>query len=753
MSRHPQLSDWHLAGIFAVYPRVSSLAQLRDSVGSLLNQRKQVELLKQMGVPESQIRVYDADLGRSGMSVKGRRDWQALLEDITAGEVRGVAMAEVARLGRNDLELVKFFMLCESKNVLLLENGIPRNLREVGDWTLTRIQAVLAEQENRQRAQRSMAGRRAKTEAGFATWQLPPGLDRGPNGEAVKTANPVVRGVTERVLREGLQDNSVGRICRGLQDDGVKLWARGPRGTLREVEPTHDGVLRILKNPIYAGLLRLWRRRSERDLDGSTRIRRTTPEEQQWFEGKHVEGYITPEEHWRLQDLLARRDLRAGAPLRQGTALCARLVYCPRCKRRLHVAYAHTPGRRSHPPCHGYSCGNARVRRKPCLWVSGRVLDRIVEEIVLSQLRCPAPAALRRGIEEENERRQAGHRLLLAEVGRAEAEVAQAEARLEESRGRGKNPAVIELFENKLEQALQRAKEAKRRAAAAPPPALVDASAAFVGEVVAVFREFPRLWGSGRLGPRERRAVIRGVVRRIDVLKKGEIIRMRVVLHSGKLLGRAWLPPRGRRQLIERLFAKGRSRKEIAAELNRRGVFNKFGQPFDARDVSQVLRFCSGGSGGALSGRDQAAQEALRELWLAGHPQAEIAARISAQGFRTRRGTPWTAKTVLRWGKRLGLPVRWRIQPETVRGPLTELVEAGWDDAAIAEEFNARGLGSFRGTPWIPSRVKRVRLKLGIRCLPGPPPRGMGRRRAQAPRSGPGQGRAGGAMGEVAAAT
>ena len=40
---------------------------------------------------------------------------------------------------------------------------------------------------------------------------------------------------------------------------------------------------------------------------------------------------------------------------------------------------------------------------------------------------------------------------------------------------------MIDLYEDKLQEALERAKEARRQAAAAPAPTLVDASAAFVG--------------------------------------------------------------------------------------------------------------------------------------------------------------------------------------------------------------------------------------------------------------------------------
>ncbi len=709
-----------------MYVRQSSMQQVRESKGSAIFQTSQVELLKALGFPESRIRVIDEDQGESGTSTTRRTGWQKVVEGITGGVIRVVAVSEISRLGRDALELVKFLWLCEWKRVLILENGIPRDLREIGDWTLVQIQAVLAEQENRRKSQRSQTGRTAKALTGIPTFRLPGGFDRAPDGSAIKTANPAVREILERVWREALQGWSAGRIVRGLRKDGLRLPAKDPKGGLVWVPSTCSAIFRILHNPLYGGFVVLWRRHTERGPEGK-RLRRTTRQEQRWLPGK-VEAYVSGEEFERVQALLAARRWFNAVPLGEGAALVAGLVYCGRHGRRFQVAYTSVMKEPSgHRQRHAYYfCRGSLPNRDPgpsCMRITGWMLDRAVEEIVLSELRCPSRTKLRRAIKEENARRQATGRLLLAEVQRAQAEVAEARAHLEESRQRGRNPNVTQMYEDELEKAICLAREAERRKATTPTPTLIDESPAFLSKMAAVFAEFPQLWHSGRLGPRERKAVVRLVVRRIDIPEKGEAIRAQVTLHTGAVLERVLFRPLGRRRLIETLDAEGFDPEEIAAELRRRGILNNHGRPFTEAAVRSVLQL-QGGPYVDHTRRRAASREALRALWNAGLLPTEIAERMNAQGFQTGGGKPWTPRAVLFVAHRLGLLPRRQIHREALRIPLTELVAAGGTDQSIAEELVARGLPTYSRVPWTASGVQKVRHALGIRRDPGPRPLG-----------------------------
>lgn len=715
LPRPPQLSDWHMGGKVVIYIRQSSPDQVRHNVGSGMAQRAQAELLKAWGFQESKIELIDEDTGRTGTTARGRTGWQAVLAGITSDEVRVVVMIETARLGRDNVELAKFLALCEWKGVLLIDNGVPRDLRDIGDWTTMSIEAVLAEQENRRRSQRIRSALLAKAKAGIWPRQLPCGFDRGPSGEAIKTTEPGVRETLERIWREALQGKSSRRMAADLLKEGLKVPARGPRLTTRWVEPYRNRVLRILKNPIYAGQLVIWSRRTERTPEGPVQ-RRTPPGERECLEGK-IESYVTPEEFRRVQALLASRNSRSGATVGRGTALCAQLIWCPSCERPIYVGYDAQRGhRRSN--LHYYLCqGPEAIHdvRASCVRVSGPMLDREVETILLEALKCPSPAALQRAIKEENARRQQSSRMLEQEVRKADAEVAEARASWEESRKRGKNPTVTALYEDELEVKLQQQREATRRLASAPAVPLLDPSPTFVGAVASVFTQFPSLWRSGRLSPEERKAIVRRVVQKIAVFRETQSTRVDVTLHSGTVLERHLYGPRDRRGAMEALAAQGHNAQEIAAELNRRHIFNMYGRPFDAKHLKRVLAYRKGPRARDRRFEEKAALDLLRTLWQDGLPQSEIAERMNAQGLHTGEGRAWTVWAVLYWAKRLRLARRCQIVREALRGPLTELIEAGWDDRAIAEGFNARGLVTYSRRRWSVNRVQKLRRILGIR--------------------------------------
>lgn len=708
----PQVTEWHREGQVIIFVRQSNPYQVRNNTGSGMAQLAQAQLLQAWGFRESQIVVLDDDTGRSGTTIQGRTGWATMITGIVSDQVRVVVMTEVSRLGRTNPELAKFLALCEWKNVLLIDNGVPRDVRQVGDWTTVAISAVLAEQENRQRTKRIRDAIEAKLQAGIWPRQLPPGFDRGPNGKAIKTADPMVRQIVERVWREALQGKAATRIARDLRAEGLNLPVRGPRHTHRWVKPTAHGVRLILRNHLYAGQFLLWKHRRERTPEGPV-SRRTRPAEQRILAGKEVEAYVTPDEFQCVQGLLASRNLRTGATVGLGKALCAQLLRCQACQRPLYVRYyCRGPYMYHHYQCSGPQSSDDLAGR--CMWVNGGLLDREVEEIVLAELQCPSPATLRRAIQAENARRQASARLLTAEVRQAEAEVAEARARLEDSRQRGKNPRVTELYEDELNAKLERLQQAKERLAAAPPVPFLDTSAAFVGKVASVFAQFPRLWRSGRLSHEERKDVVRKVVERIDVPERVDPMRLLVVLRSGKVVERYLFSDQSRRQLVETLAAEGHDAEEIVTELSRRRILNRCGRPFKASDIKRLLGSHRPRRAHTWSATKKTALDLLQALWGTMLPQGAIAEQLNTQGLRTDAGNVWTAFVVLRWAKRLNLPRRCQMVRDTLRGPLMELVEAGWNDAAIAEELTARGVASYHKKPWTALRVRQTRRQLGI---------------------------------------
>ncbi len=711
-----QITQWHLDGEAWVYVRQSSLAQLREQIGSTFNQEEVVDLLKAWGF--AVVRLITADQGLSGTSTRKRLGWQAMIEGMKSEVVRFVAGSEIPRLGRSLRELLDLIAVAKAKGVLLLENGIVRDVRQEGDWVTTVILAALAEQENMTRTRRTQTSRLAKARRGFLTTKVPPGLVRTEGGFVVKTDDPEDRSLFERIWREALQSRAAWSIAKGLREDGLQIpvMGTGPnRGKLVRRPATFERVHRILRNPIYASQVVIWRT-VKADGDSGKTQRRTHRGEQQWVPGQ-IDGYVTLPEFERVQALLAARRSPSHIPPRGGRALCQGLILCETCHRHLSVSY-----RRTNLGGHSYVCYTSKTRGQEgethCTTVCGVNLDERIEKLVLTILSCPSREALCQTIQEENERRSGQRNLLIGKVERSRRIAAEVERALDEARAL-KRPAVIEHYHDKFQAALSDLHDAERALNAAPPVNFIEVSESVVTEMIVAFRKLPEFWRSGLIDIRERKLIIRQVIREIHAYSGIGTKLIEVHLHSGDTVQLEVHGRKERHTLVEQLAAEGKSLADIARELNARGMVTVCGRPYRVASVISLLR--KSPQLQILRDEKRRYRELVRgefrKLWEAALPREEIAEQMNARGFLTEGGNAFTPRRVYGMGHRLGLKSRRTICSASLEQAVTELFRAGLSDEAIAAELNAQGIKGSLVRTWNRRSVRDLRRsrRLGLR--------------------------------------
>jgi len=368
------------SGRAIVYCRQSTDEQVRRNTGSADVQRGQKVHLLALGYTEDQIDVLDGDLGKSGTSTENRADYQAMVAGITAGVVTAIAVSELSRLGRDFLELTRFLALCEVRDVLIVENGNVRNLRDGSDWLMTTLEAMFARKENRDRVRRCQTARLTKMKQGISTSRLPAPFDRGPNGEVLQSSDDRVREITKRLWREILEGLSVRKIVLRHRAEGCKWPVREAGGKIRWVTPTRRRLRRMLENPLFAGIIAIGRHRTEWDPERGKHVRVIPREEQEWIEAPpaQVQRYVTPKDFERVQALIAARINPPGAVPKSGAALCAAcLLECAQCGRSLYVSYYSTLDP-AHPR-HGYRGPRrttGRSGRRAAAWPARRWTGR-----------------------------------------------------------------------------------------------------------------------------------------------------------------------------------------------------------------------------------------------------------------------------------------------------------------------------------------------------------------------------------------
>ena len=253
MSDHGQgrIPESYRRRIGVAYLRQSSLAQLRDHTGSTALQRDLAEVLKDLGF--QQIEVVDGDLGVSGAVPGARSGFNSLVDHMKTGNVGLVAVTDISRLARNYQDLATFATAAQKYDVLFWHSGQIVIFRDPTNELLSLIMGLFGVQQNKSRVHMSCAARRKKAEDGRAVSQPPSGYVAAPGGAWLMDDEPRARDALRLVfdkiweLRSGLQ------VAGWLLAHGIKLPGGPSRARRRWIDATPSGVVRILRNPTYAG--------------------------------------------------------------------------------------------------------------------------------------------------------------------------------------------------------------------------------------------------------------------------------------------------------------------------------------------------------------------------------------------------------------------------------------------------------------------------------------------------------------------
>jgi excisionase family DNA binding protein len=457
----------HLGRDAYVYVRQSTLAQLREHTESLLRQYELRERAVALGWDPHQVRVIDADLGRSGADATTRQGFKDLVADVGLGRVGIVFGIEVSRLARNNSDWYRLLDLCAVTDTLIADTDGVYHPADFNDRLVLGLKGTMSEAELHLIRSRLTAGLRHKAARGELRQFLPVGFDYDENGAVVITPDEAVVEAIATVFRRFAELGTGRQVLLSLRGDGLLLPRRPTRtGRVHWAAATYPAVHDFLTNPIYAGAFVFGRTRTEKRLDPSgTVVARTIllPREE-WtvLIPDHHPGFIdwaTYEantarlrENWR-----APRGFGGGAP-REGAALLQGRLRCGKCSRMMQTGYSGTKGN-----CPRYLCGRAKQLyggEKGCQSLGGRRLENRVLEEVFAVLEPAALAATAQALTDAERSHAATVRTfeLTAERARYEAD----RARRQYDAVEPENRLVARTLEHALEAKLAAQRQAER---------------------------------------------------------------------------------------------------------------------------------------------------------------------------------------------------------------------------------------------------------------------------------------------------
>ena len=330
-----------------VYVRQSTPWQVKENRESTERQYHLRERALQLGWPASHVEVIDEDQGRTGTFATHRSGFQRLVAEVGLGKVGIVLMLEASRLARNNSDWYRLIEICGLTRTLIGDEQAVYSPREPNDRLLLGVKGTLSEAELFTLRTRLYEGRWNKARKGKLKFLLPTGYVRGADGNWELDPDAQVRErlahLFDSFRRHGVARRVVHDLKQQALDLPTRVATREGYGSLIWKTPSLSAVIRILRNPAYAGVYVFgrWEYSGDRRSAKTGKVLPHQVPVAQWpvkIDAHHA-GYLSWEEYVknceRLHQNWSGEETHGVA--REGNALLQGIVYCGICGRKMGV--------------------------------------------------------------------------------------------------------------------------------------------------------------------------------------------------------------------------------------------------------------------------------------------------------------------------------------------------------------------------------------------------------------------------------
>lgn len=593
----------HLSRQAMLYVRQSTLHQVLENTESTARQYGLRERAIALGWEASRIVVIDQDLGQSGASVVDRLGFQRLVAEVGLGHVGLVMGLEVSRLARSSLDWHHLLEICTMTGTLILDEDGLYDPATFNDRLLLGLKGTMSEAELHVLKARLQGGILHQAQRGALKVPLPIGLVYAEDGTVILDPDAQIQQAIRLLFATFKRIGSAWGTVRYFRNQGLLFPRRvrtgSHKGEVHWAPLLHNTMLKILRNPRYAGAFCYGRTHTSKHPDGSLHVERIPPEQWPFLLREVHPGYITWEEyeanlHQLQQNRQAHGEDRRHGPPREGPALLQGLVICGRCGQRMTLRYHERQhGTRLYPE---YLCQKERIEQagdRFCQQVHGAGLDAAITDLLLAQL---TPLAIDTSVqvyEELHTQAEEARRLRAQQVERARYAAELAQRRFLQVDPENRLVAsVLEADWNARLRELAQVQEEAQRQNEAEQRKLSALEQQAIADLV---EDFPRVWKDPRTSDRDRKRMVRFLLEDVTVLQD-EVITAHVRFKGGATQtitvpvshGRCSAP-----QLITLLdqLLDEYTDAEVAEQLNQRGWRTYEGRPFHASRVLSLRRY------------------------------------------------------------------------------------------------------------------------------------------------------------------
>lgn len=592
----------HLSRNAYLYVRQSTLRQVFENTESTKRQYALQQRAIALGWRLEQVVVIDCDLGRSGASAVDREGFQRLVTEVSLGHAGIVMGLEVSRMARNSIDWHRLLELCALTDTLILDEDGAYDPAHFNDRLLLGLKGTMSEAELHVLKARLHGGILNKARRGELEMRLPIGFVRDAQGRTRLDPDTRIQDSVRQLLRTFQRTGSASATVKEFRQQRWLFPRRvrsGPhKGDVLWDELSHSRVLFVLHNPCYAGAFTFGRSRQRKLPNGTGVCRRLPREEWTTLIRDAHEGYLSWEDYeHNLQRLrenaMSHGEQRERCAPREGPALLQGLAVCASCGARMTVRYHQGGGKQLRP---SYLCQRAGIEASApiCQSIPGTDLDAAVGELLVDMV-TPMTLELALQVQRELESRSAE----CDTMRRKEVERARYECDLARRRYMQVDPdnrLVADSLEaewNEKLRALEQAQRTYEKQRADDAAGLSDAQRA---SIIALAKDFPRLWRDPRTPDRERKRMVRLLITDVTLLK-GDELTAQIRFNGGtthtlhlELPKPSWQRRRTPSDVVAEIdrLLNDHNDAEIARRLNAQGMHSGWGRAFTRRTVWRI---------------------------------------------------------------------------------------------------------------------------------------------------------------------
>ena len=519
----------HLRRDAYLYVRQSTLRQVFENVESTQRQYALRQRAVALGWPTERVIVIDVDLGLSGASSVDRHGFQKLVAEVGLGHAGIVLGLEVSRLARNSTDWHRLLEICALTDTLILdEDGIYDPAHFI-DRLLLGLKGTMSEAELHVLGSRLRGGILNKARRGELRCPLPIGLVHDDAGHVRLDPDTQVQESVRLLFETFTRTGAVSATVRHFRQQGLLFPSRIAAGARkREVSFAPLCVSRAahaLHNPWYAGAYVYGRSRWRKGPDGRMRHEQRPKEEWHVFIKDAHQGYISWEEHERIELLLQHNAKtlgwqRSSTPPREGPALLQGRVVCGLCGSRMHIHYNI---RRSGQLVPNYIClGRSRDLGDPaCQSIAGSEIDAAIGTLLVEAV-TPMAIEVATAVQHEiNTRLDEEDRLRHRQVERAQYEADHARQRYMQVDAA--NRLVADSLEAEWNDKLRALASAQHEYEQQRKTDRLAADASQRARVLSLTTDFPAVWGDPNTKARERKRMLGLLIEDVTLIKQRQI--------------------------------------------------------------------------------------------------------------------------------------------------------------------------------------------------------------------------------------